>query len=166
MVELVVCMRKARWLGLLFNRYLGKLGMWVDYMAVVVVVVVHGSLFEVWERLGASDTESEAVPDVLSAEVVGAEEGFMSEERSELVEHFAGLRERLAYEIANGGSECPCPFCGLPRCQRSDYIRCSQCGINWSPGDELDRDPRMSFLPRIARGLGSESEVPEVRKGI
>ena len=84
-------------------------------------------------------------------------------EGNELIEWSRGIKERLAYEIANGGSEAPCPFCGLPRCQRSDYIRCCRCGINWSPGDELDRDPRMSGLPRATGGLGTAAKVSGVR---
>jgi hypothetical protein len=90
----------------------------------------------------------------------------MSEPISELVEHFSGLRERIAYEIQNGGSEAPCPFCGLPRCQRSDYIRCAKCGINWSPVDELDRDPSMSGRPRLTRGLGAATPVPDLPEAI
>lgn len=45
------------------------------------------------------------------------------------------------------GTLSPCPFCGTPRCERSNYIRCQKCGINWSLGDEMDRDPRMSGKP-------------------
>ena len=83
-----------------------------------------------------------------------------------IIEWAIGIKDRLAYELEHGGSESPCPFCALPRCQRSDYIRCVRCGINWSPGDELDRDPRMSGLPRLTRGLGGKAEVPAVRKDV
>jgi uncharacterized Zn finger protein (UPF0148 family) len=51
-------------------------------------------------------------------------------------------RDNLREEIEKGGSESPCPFCGIPRLQRSDYIRCCRCGINWLEGETLDKDPR------------------------
>ena len=76
-----------------------------------------------------------------------------------IIEWVAGIKERIAYEIKNGGSEAKCPFCGLPRCTRNGYIRCSKCGINWADGDELDRDPRMSGLPRATIGLGTTAKV-------
>jgi len=43
------------------------------------------------------------------------------------------IREQLERENAVGGDlvDFPCPFCKLPRSQRSDYIRCNPCGINW-----------------------------------
>ena len=42
------------------------------------------------------------------------------------------------------GTLSPCPFCGTPRNQRSCYIRCRTCGINWSAGEDLSKDPRLS----------------------
>jgi uncharacterized Zn finger protein (UPF0148 family) len=48
----------------------------------------------------------------------------------------------VVVEIRKGGSEAPCPFCHLPRVRRTDYIRCSRCGINWLEGEDLDHDPR------------------------
>jgi len=58
---------------------------------------------------------------------------------SEITEHW---RDVLVEEIRNGGKQPPCPFCGVPRVQRSDYIRCCRCGINWMAGEALDKDPR------------------------
>ena len=46
-----------------------------------------------------------------------------------------------------GGDQSSCPFCKVPRFQRSDYVRCCVCGINWPPGDDLNRDPRMTGKP-------------------
>ena len=59
-------------------------------------------------------------------------------------------REKLAYEIQYGGTEPPCPICGIPRCSRSDYIRCCRCGVNWDHGTDYFRDPRAqrAGLPR------------------
>ena len=40
----------------------------------------------------------------------------------------------------------PCPFCKVLRVERSDYIRCNPCGINWlleesNLRDYLNRNP-------------------------
>ncbi len=82
-----------------------------------------------------------------------------------LLDWMVGIKDQLKRETKVGGAltSLPCPFCGLPRCERSSYIRCQRCGINWSPGDELDRDPRMSGLPRATGGLGGAAKVPGVR---
>jgi len=55
------------------------------------------------------------------------------------------FRDVLLKEIREGGElkHLPCPFCKLPRCQRSDYIRCSRCGINWLDGEDTSKDPRV-----------------------
>lgn len=34
-----------------------------------------------------------------------------------------------------------CPFCGLSRSLRSDYVRCNPCGRNWWIGTDLSRNP-------------------------
>lgn len=47
--------------------------------------------------------------------------------------------ERIA-EIMTGGDLAPCPFCGVPRVRRTDYVRCCRCGINW-----LDQEMRLTF---------------------
>lgn len=58
------------------------------------------------------------------------------------------FRAVLAREIRGGGElkDLPCPFCGLPRCRRTDYIRCSKCGVNWLMGEDLDHDPRVERM--------------------
>jgi hypothetical protein len=65
-------------------------------------------------------------------------------EPSELGEFMVHGREMLAKENAEGGSlgNMPCPFCAKPRSQRSFYIRCQPCGLNWLPGDPMDKHPR------------------------
>jgi hypothetical protein len=35
-------------------------------------------------------------------------------------------RDTLRAEIKKGGGKQPCPFCGVPRVERSDYIRCCE----------------------------------------
>jgi hypothetical protein len=52
------------------------------------------------------------------------------------------LGQQLLDELKKGGKQAPCPFCRIPRVQRSDYIRCCRCGINWLAGEALDKDPR------------------------
>ena len=84
----------------------------------------------------------------------------MSEET--LIEFVTNARARLAEELAHGGTEEPCPFCKLPRCQRSDYIRCVRCGINWSPGEPLDMDPSV-YRDQVRRDgyrAGRKEDLP------
>ena len=66
----------------------------------------------------------------------------------EMVEWANTIRETLKKEIRDGGSivDLPCPFCGLPRCEREAYIRCSKCGVNWTPDDDYEKDPRFSHV--------------------
>jgi hypothetical protein len=59
----------------------------------------------------------------------------------------------LMKELKRGGSESPCPFCGLPRVKRSDYIRCCRCGINWINGEALDKDPRSERMRKLVEDL-------------
>jgi hypothetical protein len=70
-------------------------------------------------------------------------------------------RDTLRTEIRKGGSEAPCPFCGVPRVRRTDYIRCCRCGINWLRDEPLDRDPRNERMRRLVEGsnLGVTNKV-------
>jgi ribosomal protein L37AE/L43A len=54
------------------------------------------------------------------------------------------------------GTEPPCPFCQRPRVTRNTYIRCNPCGVNWSAGDDIFKDPRMN---------GTKSTSPEPDTG-
>ncbi len=64
------------------------------------------------------------------------------------------------------GNLSPCPFCKMPRNQRTDYIRCRSCGINWLQGENLDKDPRIQRTAEALRigginlrpGKGSRQE--------
>jgi hypothetical protein len=47
------------------------------------------------------------------------------------------------------GTAPPCPLCGRPRVQRSDYIRCNPCGMNWLKGEDLTKDARLSREPYL-----------------
>jgi hypothetical protein len=64
-----------------------------------------------------------------------------AEVQNETARWIIETKAKVAKEIKQGGTLAPCPFCRLPRCERSDYIRCSRCGLNWSPGDNLDKHP-------------------------
>ncbi len=56
------------------------------------------------------------------------------------------LMDQLKREATQGGelTNLPCPLCGKPRSQRSSYIRCTPCGMNWSEGEDLAKDARLS----------------------
>lgn len=72
---------------------------------------------------------------------------------------------KLHQEIARGGDQPPCPFCGLPRVRRSDYIRCARCAINWSGGEALDKDPRIERLCRFLQDTARTTLVREKKSG-
>lgn len=62
----------------------------------------------------------------------------------------------LKREAREGGTltDLPCPFCGKPRSQRSDYIRCQPCGVNWLDEEmhlEYQGRPYLSLDPRLVR---------------
>jgi len=61
------------------------------------------------------------------------------------------IKEKLMSEAVKGGElvELPCPFCQRPRSQRSDYIRCTPCGINWSAGEDLGRNPKVERFQKM-----------------
>jgi len=50
------------------------------------------------------------------------------------------------------GAEPPCPFCKKPRVQRSDYVRCNSCGVNWLDL-EINLPNYLGRDPRVARAL-------------
>ena len=59
------------------------------------------------------------------------------------------VRAALREEIRNGGDQSACPFCGIPRVQRSDYVRCCGCAINWSPGEDLEKNPKIERFQKM-----------------
>lgn len=62
------------------------------------------------------------------------------------------------------GTMPPCPKCGRPRVQRSDYVRCNPCGQNWLDGEDLSRDPRLSREPFLssAYNRGTQSSKTDL----
>lgn len=62
------------------------------------------------------------------------------------------IKDKLKLEIGIGGNltNLLCPLCGLPRCQRSDYIRCQRCGVNWLPGEAMDKNPTIDRFREMA----------------
>ena len=68
---------------------------------------------------------------------------------SELAEKILSTKAQIQRETVLGGAlkELPCPFCKLPRCLRSDYVRCQKCGVNWWIGTDLSRNPHAKPAP-------------------
>jgi hypothetical protein len=71
---------------------------------------------------------------------------------------------RVRAEIATGGGGTPCPFCHVPRCKRSDYIRCARCGVNWMTGENLTRDPRQERSDKFLEQTRAMSKPKERSK--
>lgn len=69
-----------------------------------------------------------------------------------LADRISGYRAQVRREQTIGGGLSPCPSCGVPRCQRSDYIRCSKCGVNWIEGADLTRMPNYGIGVSAAKG--------------
>jgi len=55
----------------------------------------------------------------------------------------------IAAESTVGGGLSECPFCGVPRSKRSDYVRCSRCGINWLEGEDLGKHPKIDRFLKV-----------------
>ena len=62
----------------------------------------------------------------------------------------AEARRQRMVEIEQGGdlTDLPCPYCNLPRCDRSDYIRCSACGMNWPKGYDASKAPAVAWAAK------------------
>ena len=60
--------------------------------------------------------------------------------------------ERVARkaEIERGGElkDSLCPYCGRPRFDRSDYIRCGHCGMNWAKGYDTSKAPAVGWAAK------------------
>lgn len=76
----------------------------------------------------------------------------MSEEP--LYQQIIRIKGQIKREIQVGGTltELPCPFCGLPRCERTDYLRCGRCGKNWLHGEDYNRDPSIARYRTMVAG--------------
>ena len=68
---------------------------------------------------------------------------------NELAEQLIAARKQIEVENREGGAlkDLPCPFCHLPRCLRSNYLRCQKCGVNWWEGTDLTRNPHAKPAP-------------------
>lgn len=72
------------------------------------------------------------------------------------------LMMKLKRESEVGGElvDLPCPLCGRPRSQRSDYIRCTPCGMNWliktlyQEAEDLNSDPRIARYRQMVKARG------------
>jgi len=47
------------------------------------------------------------------------------------------------------GTMSPCPFCQKPRVERSDYIRCNHCGVNWLDGEDVTKNPTIERMKAV-----------------
>jgi hypothetical protein len=74
-------------------------------------------------------------------------------------EQEANRRERLA-EV---GTMPPCPFCQRPRVERSDYLRCNPCGINWLLDERNLRD-YLNRNPSACRDEARKASMPIAMK--
>ena len=64
-------------------------------------------------------------------------------------------RLKRVAEYRKGGKLSPCPCCGTPRFQMSDFIRCHVCSLNWVPGEDLNRNLRIErYEKMVAQGTG------------
>jgi hypothetical protein len=81
------------------------------------------------------------------------------------MDYLTATREERLNEV---GTLPPCPFCGRLRVQRSDYVRCNPCGMNWLDGDDLGRNPQLVRWEKFmasqpapkTRATGSYPTVP------
>lgn len=56
------------------------------------------------------------------------------------------------------GDLSPCPICKVARHQRSVYIRCNRCALNWEAGEDISKHPRAS---RVAVVVARDREASE-----
>lgn len=75
-----------------------------------------------------------------------------------MAETMEQLMVKLKREAKDGGElkELPCPLCGRPRSQRSDYIRCTPCATNWMDGENLDKDPRIERFKKMVGAVAQK----------
>lgn len=59
------------------------------------------------------------------------------------------------YRLNEVGTLRPCPFCLTQRVQRSDYVRCNPCGVNWLD-EEMHLPEYLNIDPRVARARGRQ----------
>ena len=70
----------------------------------------------------------------------------------------AGIQESRQAVMDETGDMPPCPFCQRARAQRSDYLRCCRCGINWLDSEMHFRD-YLNRNPAAARSEAARTVV-------
>ena len=55
-------------------------------------------------------------------------------------------------------ADLPCPFCGKPRSQRSNYIRCQACATNWIQ-EEMHLPGYLNRNPAAARSEAARTTI-------
>ena len=74
---------------------------------------------------------------------------------------FGRHEEARRRTLAEVGTREPCPFCGRARVQRSDYVRCIACGVNWCEGDDLSCDPRNERFKQLVESLKKSARTKD-----
>ena len=70
--------------------------------------------------------------------------------------------------LAEVGTCPPCPFCGVPRVQRSTYIRCLKDGVNWLD-EEMHLPNYLNRNPSACRNdarMAAQVSKPAERTGM
>ncbi len=83
------------------------------------------------------------------------------ENNQNLSQSLSDYRKILATEP---GTEPNCPWCGVPRVRRSDYVRCNPCGVNWLDSEMhlpnyLNRNPAAARMVSSAKRPAETTEV-------
>ena len=63
------------------------------------------------------------------------------------------LKQTRQERLSEAGSLPACPFCGVARVQRSDYIRCNPCGINWLDGENWEANPKIERYQKMLESM-------------
>ena len=85
----------------------------------------------------------------------------MAIDEVELGKQLREWRRLLATEV---GTEPACPFCKRPRLRRSDYIRCTPCGLNWNYDQDIFEHPHRRTTPVTGSTKpGQDTTVPTVK---
>jgi ribosomal protein L37AE/L43A len=84
---------------------------------------------------------------------VAGDEKVLRKIKERIMMMITAFKNRYHEETTKGGSETPCPFCGVRRVRRTSYIRCAKCGINWDMGEILDKDPRIERMHKMVADI-------------
>lgn len=83
----------------------------------------------------------------------------------------AQQNESRQFRLSEVGTEPQCPFCQNPRVERTSYIRCNPCGVNWLNEemhlpDYLARDPRVVLREAALMASGTKPTADTSRADV